>query len=354
MDPTMGQLREQHDASRVAILEVVDLLRSQLRERDAEISRLRQQLGQPEEDEQPPPPPPHKRTRSSRVNTTLFRIVDSGAASGIAAYLATSDALRFARTAGRDFLGLFSAEMETFDVGLARMRPFPSGERAAADAALAAVLRRSPRVAALGLGHRTHVSAATLRGVDCWPRLRVLSLRNCFRLSAADVVRVVARCPRLADLDVSSIALDAGDFDTIAALAPTLRALCVSYSGFTLTPKRVIARVAVPRSLARLALYDRDWHPDLSPTLAKSRPDMAWAKIYAYPRVIEKIRAAAHPGLSLAFRTDTEDWSCPPGALDARVARLDAEFHGDDSDDDSDDDSGGLLDSDSDRAGEND
>ena len=69
---------------------------------------------------------------------------------------------------------------------------------------------------------------------------------------------------------MSSIALDAGDFDTIAALAPTLRALCVSYSGFTLTPKRVIARVAVPRSLARLALYDRDWHPGLSPTLAKS------------------------------------------------------------------------------------
>ena len=53
---------------------------------------------------------------------------------------------------------------------------------------------------------------------------------------------------------------------------------------------------------------------------------MAWAKIYAYPRVIEKIRAAAHPGLSLAFRTDTEEWSCPPGALDARVAHLDAAF----------------------------
>ena len=170
MEPTNAQ----RDESRVAILEVVDLLKAQLRERDAEIARLRQQLGQPEEDEQPPPPPPHKRTRSARVNTTLFRIVDSGAASGIAAYLATSDALRFARTAGRDFLALFSAEMETFDVGLARMRPFPSGERAAADAALAAVLRRSPRVAALGLGHRTHVSAATLRGVGCWPRLRVL------------------------------------------------------------------------------------------------------------------------------------------------------------------------------------
>ena len=119
MEPTKAQ----HDASRVAILEVVDLLRTQLRERDAEIARLRRQLGRPEEDEQPPPPPPHKRTRSSRVNTTLFRIVDSGAASGIAAYLATGDALRFARTAGRDFLALFSAEMETFDVGLARMRP---------------------------------------------------------------------------------------------------------------------------------------------------------------------------------------------------------------------------------------
>lgn len=214
------------------------------------------------------------------------RVMHCGAAGEIGRFLSTPDALRFARCGGRALLDAFSRELETIDIGLSQLLPFASSERSAADAALQAVVARSPRVTSLVLSHRTWVSLDTFCNeevelgfgncLECdfceLQRLERLGLRNCFRLSSSCILTLLDRCTSLRELDVSAIPLDPYDVKDICQYTDTL---CVNYRSLHRDAVRPgepfpdLRTVLTTRSrggahvITCLELYDRDWHPGL-------------------------------------------------------------------------------------------
>jgi hypothetical protein len=282
-----------------------------------------------------------------------------GAAGEIGRFLSTPDALRFARCGGRALLDAFSRELETIDIGRGtRFRYFSSSDISAADAALRAVVARSPRVRSLVLSHQTWISLDTFcneeigsgNRLECdfceLQRLARLGLRSCFRLTSSCIRTLLDRCTSLRELDVSSIALGPYDVKDFCQYTDTL---CVNYTSLHPDPRGDetfpdLRTILASRSwrpgrtyggseghvLTCLELYDYlGWHPGLD-----DAEEMHWAHTSIYPSIIARIREAA-PNLKLAFRTDTERFSYYfPADLDDRVSELIEAWSGD-SDDES-------------------
>jgi hypothetical protein len=255
------------------------------------------------------------------------QVIDAGAMVSIARFLPTRDALKFS-SCGRPLLDAVSKDLEEIDVGLSKSvdlarslnplykmeRVYTDAERVAADAALRAVVARSPQITSLVLSYRSHLSAETFRGIDfgCLARL---GLRNCLEGYPRDndIYVIVGQCPRLRALDLSENKLRPEDVTDIVTLVPSLRTLCIDYAS-------LFACITEPESfpylgrLTCLELYDRDWHPGLHgheldklsldrEALKMERPTLVWERISFYPWVIAAVRQLA-PEIEVAFRTD--------------------------------------------------
>ena len=281
------------------------------------------------------------------------QVIDAGAMVSIARFLPTRDALKFS-SCGRPLLDAVSKDLEEIDLGLSKSvdltrdlnplykmeRVYTDAERVAAEAALRAVVARSPRITSLVLSYRSHLSAETFRGIDlgCLARL---GLRNCLEGYPRDndIYVIVGQCPRLRVLDLSENKLRPEDVTDIVTLVPSLRTLCIDYAS-------LFACITEPESfpylgrLTCLELYDRDWHPGLHAmhgheldelsldreALKMERPTLVWERISFYPWVIAAVRQLA-PEIEVAFRTDVAADTLNMVALHAfRSARALHEF----------------------------
>ena len=280
------------------------------------------------------------------------QVIDAGAMISIAGFLPTRDALKFS-SCGRPLLDAVSKDLEEIDLGLSKSvdltrylnplykteRVYTDAERVAADAALRAVVSRSPRITSLVLSYRSHLSAETFRGIDfgCLARL---GLRNCLEGYPRDndIYVIVGQCPRLRSLDLSENMLRAEDVTDIVTLVPSLRTLCINYASLfgCIFPTEPESFPYLGR-LTCLELYDRDWHPGLHgheldklsldrEALKVERPTLVWLRISLYPRVIAAVRQHA-PEIEVAFRTDVAADELNMVALHAsRAAYLINEF----------------------------
>lgn len=235
----------------------------------------------------------------------------------------------------------------------------------------------------LVLSHRNWVSGKTIMGLRArcnFERLESLGLRNCPQLSFQSIRdAIVRRCPRLHTLDLSAMAFEPWEIQSIGAW-PSVRTICFNYMTLLRSPGYPLATVL--EGFACVELYDPKWHPGLKfrrgadhgPTRCKacrsvnvslnSRGSgisffhcndcgeyfcqsslfdppsgaeeeegeeildldilityLSSPNLRKYPRIIARVRRVA-PDLEVAFRNDLERWSCEPAQLDARVLEL--------------------------------
>ena len=236
-------------------------------------------------------------------------LVASDAAGVVAAYLSTGDNLRLARCAGAAFLEAYSSHLEVFDVGFSKLRPFLASDRPGACRGLVAVLARSPRLRSLSLSHLNFVDFETLSRVSIG-HLERLGLRNCFRLSNAELCEIIERCPNLRALDVSKLTFPdlKRDLGRLLELTPKLETLCVSCpDGFADAAAMAPLAVGVP-TLRCLEFYDPDCHPGLD---VETGLDVEQCEAYPWNFLLRILTNTALQGITLefAFWTDTEHWT---------------------------------------------